>query len=339
MTKCLRGQDLHSDVAMSQTVDLDASHPEAGYGYDVQYVIQGTNLDVARIRADIAAMGDSALVVGDNSAVKVHVHTPSPGDPINYGTRIGSISRVIVENMQEQYQEFIMGQASPVAPPVPKTQIATAAVVVSPGPGLDRVFESLGANVIVAGGQTMNPSIEQLLQAIQDAPAPEVVVLPNNGNIILAAQQAQSLSDKRVYVIPTKSVPQGVSALLAYNDHIALEENAHAMERAAAEVRTAEITTAVRDVSLNGLQVREGQVIGLIDDELKIVGQDLGTVIDQVLDHMAEDIEILTFYYGDSVSEADAQQMADRVSARLPEVEVEIVEGGQPHYHYIISAE
>lgn len=339
MAKCLRREDVQTDVALSKAVDLGTNEPEAGYGYDVQYVIQGTNLDVAQIRADIAAMGDSALVVGDNTAVKVHVHTPSPGDPINYGTHLGSISRVIIENMQEQYQEFIMGQTAPAAPPVRQHEIVTATVVVSPGPGLDRVFESLGALVIVSGGQTMNPSTEQLLQAIEDAPAEEVVVLPNNGNIILAAQQAQTLSRKHVRVIPTKTVPQGVSALLAYNDHMALDENAAAMERAAADVHTAEITTAVRDVSLNGLQVRQGEVIGLIDDELKIVGQDLDIVIDKVLDHLAEDIEILTFYYGDTVSATDAQQVAERVAAQLPGVEVEVVEGGQPHYHYIISAE
>lgn len=339
MTKCLRREDLYRDVALSKAVDLRGDQTEAEYGYDVQYIVQGTNLDVARIRADIAAMGDSALVVGDSSAVKVHVHTPNPGDPINYGVRLGSLSRVIVENMQEQYQEFIMGQAAPASPPLAQPEVTTATVVVSPGPGLDKVFESLGASVIVPGGQTMNPSIELLLRAIEDAPAAEVAVLPNNGNIILAAQQAQALSNKHVYVVPTKTVPQGVSALLAYNDHINLDENVQAMERAAADVHTAEITTAVRDVNLNGLSVRQGEVIGLIDDELKIVGQDLDTVIDQVLEHVAEDIEILTFYYGDTVSEAEAQQMAERVAARFPEIEVEVVEGGQPHYHYIISAE
>jgi DAK2 domain fusion protein YloV len=340
MARCLRGEELQSDVAMAEIVDLQRAAAEAGYGYDVQYILQGADLDIAQIRADIAAMGDCPLVVGDRSAIKVHVHTPSPGDPLNYGAQMGSLSRVIVENLQEQYQDFILGRATPVLPAPQEEELAIAAVVVSPGPGLDKVFESLGANVIVSGGQTMNPSTEQLLQAAEDAPAQDVIILPNNKNIILAAQQAQALSGKRVRVIPTKTVPQGVSALLAYNFGADLDANARAMERSIREVQTAEITTAVRDVSLNGLAVEEGQIIGLIDGELKTTGPDIETVIREVLECMrADDMEILTFYYGETVSESDAQVLVELVESLYPDVEVELVEGGQPHYHYIISAE
>jgi dihydroxyacetone kinase-like predicted kinase len=279
-------------------------------------------------------------VVGDSSTVKVHVHTPFPGDPLNYGAKIGSLSRVIVENMQEQYQDYILGQAAPMLPSEDKSKLAIATIVVSPGPGLDKLFESLGANVIVSGGQTMNPSTEQLLQAIKDAPAPEVIILPNNSNIILAAQQAQALSDKRARVIPTKTVPQGVSALLAYNYQADLDDNTRTMERSIEDVRTAEITTAVRDVSLNGLEVREGQIIGLIEGELKIAGTDLGEVAAQVLECInADDMEILTFYYGETVAEEHAQALVERFASRYPDVEIEVIEGGQPHYHYIVSAE
>ena len=186
----------------------------------------------------------------------------------------------------------------------------------------------------------MNPSIEQLLQAIGDAPAQNVIVLPNNPNIILAAQQAQALSAKRVRVVPTRSVPQGVSALLVYNYSADLDANVRAMERSAQEVRTGEVTVAVRDVRLNSLEVRSGQVIGLIDDQLKVAGYDVDTVSMELLAKMdAGRAEVLTLYFGVDVSEDSAQALARLVEERYPDAEVEVVQGGQPHYHYIISAE
>lgn len=340
MTKCLQGQALEIEVELSEMVELQQAAPETGYGYDVQYILEGEHLDVPQIRADISAMGEHALVVGDSGTVKVHVHTPHPGDPLNYGARHGSLSRVIVENMQEQYQSFIMGRAAPVLADQEAEELPIGIVAVSPGPGLDKLFESLGANIIVSGGQTMNPSTEQLLQAVQDAPAPDVIILPNNSNIILAAQQAQALSSKRVRVIPSQTVPQGVSALLAYNYSADLDDNARAMERSITEVSTAEITTAVRNVSVNGLSVQEGQIIGLIDGELKVVDEHIDIVVEQVLEWMyTDETEIITLYYGEQASAASAEALADRLASRYPEVEIEVIEGGQPHYHYIISAE
>lgn len=340
MTKCLQGQALEIDVELSEMVELQQAAPEAAYGYDVQYVLQGEQLDVPQIRADISAMGDCALVVGDSGTVKVHVHTPHPGEPLDYGAQRGSLSRVIIENMQEQYQSFIMGRAAPVLPAQEAEELSIAIVAVSPGPGLDKLFESLGANVIVSGGQTMNPSTEQLLQAIRDAPAGDVIILPNNSNIILAAQQAQALSDKRVRVIPSKTVPQGVSALLAYNYNADLDDNARAMERSIEEVATAEITTAVRDVSVNGLSVHKGHIIGLIDGELEVVGEDMNTVVDRVLERMCTDeTEIITLYYGEQATAESTEALAERLASHYPDVEIEVIEGGQPHYHYIVSAE
>ncbi len=339
MARYLRGETMIADRAMAQMVDLGMD-AESGYGYDVQYVIHGTNLDVERIRADISAMGDCPLVVGDTTTVKVHVHTPSPGDPLNYGARIGSLSRVIVENLQEQYQEFILSQAGPVLPSVEEEELPIATVVVSPGPGLSKLFQSLGANVIVPGGQTMNPSIEQLLQAIDDAPSQQVIVLPNNSNVILAAQQAQALSSKRVRVVPTKTVPQGVSAMLAYNFNAELDDNVHQMERSATEVRTVEVTIAVRDVRFNGLEVKKGQVIALVDGELAVAGHQVDEVVLETLRRTdIDDAEVLTFYYGDDVSDEEAQALAERVEVHYPDLEVEVIEGGQPHYRYIISVE
>jgi DAK2 domain fusion protein YloV len=340
MARYLQGESMVSDQALFHGVDLQVAQGEQVYGYDVQYVLHGTNLQVDQIKADIAVMGDCPLIVGDSTMIKVHIHTPSPGEPLDYGAKLGSLSRVLVENMQEQYQEFIMGQAGPALAAREEAELNIATVVVSPGQGLSKLFRSLGAAVIVSGGQTMNPSIEQLLQAIEDAPAQEVIVLPNNSNIILAAQQAQALSGKRVRVVPTKTVPQGVSALLAYNYSADLGANTRAMERGAEEVRTAEITTAVRDVRLNSLEVKEGEIIGLVDGELVVVGHSLEETAFEVLLRLeADDAEILTFYYGESVPEEDAEALVEKVESRYPDAEIEVVDGGQPHYHYIISAE
>jgi DAK2 domain fusion protein YloV len=340
MARYLQGQSLVSARAMSEVVDLHSMEDEAGYGYDVQYILQGEALDIEQIRADITKMGEYALVVGDSRTAKVHVHTFSPGDPLNYAVKLGGISSVIVENMQEQYQEFILGQASPLLPAKEQEELAIAVIVVSPGPGLDKLFESLGGTAVVSGGQTMNPSTEQLLQAIQDVPAPEVIVLPNNSNVILAAQQAQALSDKRVRVVATKTVPQGVSALLAFNYGADLETNVRLMERNAQLVRTAEITIAVRDVRINGLEVKEGQVIGLIDGELQVAADDLQEVVAQVLERLdLEQAEIVTFYYGKDMTEESTRTLADWTEAQYPDLEVEVIEGGQPHYQLIISAE
>ncbi len=341
MLRYSRGERLSIDTSLTTAMDLHAMHleSEAGYGYDIQFIIHGKGLNVEEIRETIAAMGDSALVVGDSRAVKVHVHSPEPGTPISYGASVGSLSRVIVENMQEQYQDFILSKAQQPKPPAePLSGIGT--VVVAPGKGLATVFESLGANFVVPGGQTMNPSTEELLEAVEGIPTEDVIILPNNKNIILAAEQAKSLSGKNVQVVATVSVPQGISALLALNYQADLVTNARVMAEAAKAIETAEITTAVRSVTVDGLSVQEGEVIGLVNGKLEVKGD---TPIDVAVEALAamhvEDLEIITIYYGESITADEAQRLADEIVNRYPEQEVEIVDGGQPHYHYILSAE
>jgi DAK2 domain fusion protein YloV len=294
---------------------------------------------VAEIRRTIDSMGESALVVGDTRVVKVHVHSPEPGTPINYGASVGSISRVIVENMQEQYQDFVLSKAQrPAAPLEPLCGIGT--VVVAPGPGLAVVFESLGASFVVPGGQTMNPSTEQLLKAVERTPTDEVIILPNNKNIVMAAEQAKALSEKRVEVVPTITVPQGIAALLALNYQADLSTNVGTMSEAANAIQTAEITEAVRSVQIDGMEVEEGEVIGLVNGKLRAKGDHPNKVVMDAIEQMnAEDSEIITLYYGESITADEAQQLADEISERYPDQEIEVVDGGQPHYYYIISAE
>lgn len=341
MLRHTRGEQLSVDDDLAAAMHLQDLHVEGeeGYGYDVQFIIQGERLNVEEIRETIAAMGDSALVVGDSRAVKVHVHTPEPGTPINYGARQGSLSRVTIENMQEQYQEFILSKAQkPAARPEVPTRIGT--VVVVPGPGLSNVFESLGASAVVSGGQTMNPSTEELLNAVESVSSDDVILMPNNKNIILAAQQAKELSEKNVEVVPTITVPQGIAALLALNYQADLKTNARIMTEASEHIETIEITTAVRSAQINGMSVEQGEVIGLVNGKLKLKGAATNEVALGALQEVrAEDYEIITMYFGEVVTGDQAEQLSSEIAERYPDQEIEIIDGGQPHYNYIISVE
>lgn len=336
--KFIRGEPLAKSVAYEKVADLRAPSPqEGGYGYDTQFLIQGHDLRVDEIRQTLAAMGESLLVVGDSETVKVHIHTQDPGVPISYASQIGTLSRIIVEDMQQQYQEFIRSHAPPAAAEE-LSNIGT--VVVAPGAGFRRVFESLGASAVVPGGQTMNPSTQELLTAIEGARAPSVIVLPNNRNVILSAQQAKALSKKNVFVVPTRTIPQGVGALLAFNFQADAATNARLMEQAAGRVRTGEITRAVRAVKVNGIEVREGDIIGLVDGELTITGPDLATAVLRVVSTMdREDAEVITVYYGEGVTKPEADDIAAKIASEFPEQTVEVVEGSQPHYPFIVSLE
>jgi DAK2 domain fusion protein YloV len=341
MLRYIRGETVEVDFALETAVDLHVPS-EDEYGYDVQFILQGQDLNLEEIRDTIAAMGESTLVVGDSTTIKVHIHTEEPGTPLNYGARMGSLSKIIVENLQEQYQEFILGQAQP---PVTLSMTSEevcdiATVVVAQGPGMVRVFESLGASAVVPGGQTMNPSTEELLKAAENLQTDQVIILPNNSNIILAAQQAQRLSEKNIRIVPTRTIPQGVSALLAFNYQADLDTNAGVMERAAGEVETAEITIATRAVQLNGVDVKKGEVIGLLNETLAASGDAPEQVVEEVLRQMkAEGYEIITIYYGENITQGEAEAMAAKISQDYPEQEIELVNGGQPHYLYILSAE
>jgi len=213
-------------------------------------------------------------------------------------------------------------------------------IAVAPGPGLREVFESLGVGAVVSGGQTMNPSTQELLDAIDALPVDDVILLPNNSNIILAAQQARQLSKKHVEVVPSRTVPQGISALLAFNLQGTLSENAASMTRSLANIDTGEVTIAVRDTSIDGIDVRAGDVIGLLNGTLTTTGKTPQAVALTLLTQMdAQDREIITVYYGEPVEAEAAEALGDKVLALYDDQEVEIVNGGQPHYHFIISAE
>lgn len=348
MSRVLHGELVDTTVVNSGAF---AGHAEAlggEYGFDIQFIIEGADLDVAEIRHTITGMGDSVLVVGDERAVKVHLHAPEPGHALNYGARTGRLSHIIIENMDAQFAEFVHGEGTGDGPAAghnaelpdttPTASIATVAVV--SGNGLQQVFASLGCAQIVTGGQTMNPSTQELLAAIEAAPAPSVIVLPNNSNILLTAQQAQTLSPKQVRIVPSKTIPQGISALIAFNPLADLETNVRTMTAGLPRTQTGEVTVAVRAATFDGIQVQVGDVIGLLNDTLTARGHDAEGVVRTLLQQMhVEEHEIITIFYGQSVSAAAAEALIAGLRAAYPGQEFELVAGGQPHYHYILSAE
>jgi len=334
--------------------DLDQVEPEGGvhiehgeYGYCTNFILVGQELDFPEIRRRVAAMGDSAVIVGDERLIKVHIHTEQPGTVLNYATALGNLRQVAITDMQEQHDEYMSAHvtdAAPARPTAARPSTAevngTATLAVASGAGLREAFESMGATALIEGGQTMNPSTEEMLRAVEALPHTEVIILPNNGNIIMAAKQTQALTRKRVIVVPTETIPQGMAALVAFNYEADIEANARAMEQAAAAVETGEITTAVRAVTLNGITVNVGDVIGLHNGALVVAGTSEEEVAWDLLKRMqAADREIITIYYGHDKSAAAAQGFAARVRAAYPGQEVEVIDGGQPFYAYLISAE
>jgi hypothetical protein len=326
--------------------DAGGLHFDSAYPYDVQFIIAGQDMDVDAIRADIESMGDCPLTVGDSDLIKVHVHVSDPGEPISYGASRGSLRDVVVEDMQAQYEAYaasregsqpalnasvMLGEQAP-----PKISV----IVVATGEGLTNVFRSLGATAVVEGGQTMNPSTAQLLEAVESAASDEVLILPNNKNILMAAEQAAEVSDKQVKVVPTRTIPQGVSAMLALDQEGSLDENVESMMSYADDVITGEITWATRDVQFNGIRVQEGDAIGLLEDELVVSARSLREAVRWLLAEVDLSMcELVTLYYGDEIESAEADQLAEELMSDYPELEFEVVEGGQPHYPYILSAE
>jgi DAK2 domain fusion protein YloV len=350
MLRFLNGELLTlSTTTAAEKMDLSTvlkSDDERGYGYDVQYLLHGPNLNLDAVRDAIAKMGDSMVVVGDSSLIKVHIHVHDPGIPISYGIRLGVISDVVVENMQEQSEDYIamredVAAAGDSAPQINPGDIAVVAV--TPGDGLRRVLRDLGVAHVVSGGQTMNPSTEELLQAAESLPTDKIIILPNNRNIILAAQQAAQIAndrgDRRVVVIPTGTVPQGITAMLSFTPDGDFDTVVDAMQAARETVVTGEVTTATRSIEIDGVNVQSGQVIGLVDGTLSAAGNDLPTVVRDLLKQIVDDREVITMYYGDHVTEADANQLASSLRNDYPDQEFDVIWGGQPYYHYILSAE
>jgi DAK2 domain fusion protein YloV len=311
--------------------------PEGGWGYCTEFLIEGSHLDLDRIKTQIEALGNSVLVVGEPELVKVHVHTDDPSRVITLAGGYGKLLKLNVGDMSTQHRRILEGEG--LAPSLPRPN-GVGLVSVVAGRGLVDIFRGLGVDAIVEGGQTMNPSTQDMLTAIESVPYDEVILLPNNGNVILAAKQVPGLTKKTVQVIETRSVPQGVAAVVAFRGDRSGAQNLAAMKSEAERIQTIEVTHAVRDTRSNGLKVKKGDVIGLINDKLEFAGSDYGEVVNKALSKLGPDsYELVTVYRGEGASDAELEKLQAEIRSSHPGLEVEVQQGGQQHYPFILSVE
>jgi uncharacterized protein len=280
------------------------------------------------------------VIVGDETVIKVHIHTLNPGKVLDYAIQYGDLGQIKIDNMSSRTETLTSQRARAAAPTAKEHYGKQAVLAVAAGDGIAEALRALGATEIVSGGQTMNPSIEELLEAVEKAPTSEVILLPNNSNIILAAQQVPELSSKHVLVVPTRSIPQGLVALTAFNSEGSIETNVEAMSESLGDVQTVEISRADKDAFVDGVKVSRGQVIGLVDERLVAGGDDMTSVTIDTLD-MANlnRAELITIFFGQDATRADAEKIEKLVLQEHPELTVEVYDGGQPHYGFVISVE
>jgi DAK2 domain fusion protein YloV len=342
VSAALAGEPLPAaPAAEAHEAGLDAVHQELSeYRYCTVFVIEGEELDAEALETELEQFGDSLLVVGDPTALKIHVHTDEPGRALALGTAIGIVEGVEIANMHQQTEQRTkrLLDAVPDAVPDPGHTLETGVVAVVPGVGNRRLFESYGAARVIEGGQTMNPSTSDILAAIESCPATEVLVLPNNANVILSAEQAAKLAEKPVRVIPSRSVQAGLAAIVRYLPSLDAAENEAAMLEALEQVATGEVTVASRDVELDGVDVRKGAWLGLVDGSAVASSADFEEVAYAVAERLLGDgREVLTLLTGADEPELDG--LLRRIQERHSGVELDVQPGGQPHYPLLLSAE
>ncbi|HGZ8170872.1 TPA: fatty acid kinase catalytic subunit FakA [Staphylococcus aureus] len=312
------------------------------YGYCTEMMVRfGKNkkaFDEQEFRQDMSQFGDSLLVINDEEIVKVHVHTEYPGKAFNYGQQYGELIKLKVENMREQHREVIRKEQHTAKPKM--ETVETAIITISMGEGISEIFKSMGATHIISGGQTMNPSTEDIVKVIEQSKCKRAIILPNNKNILMASEQAASIVDAEAVVIPTKSIPQGISALFQYDVDATLEENKAQMADSVNNVKSGSLTYAVRDTKIDGVEIKKDAFMGLIEDKIVSSQSDQLTTVTELLNEMlAEDSEILTVIIGQDAEQAVTDNMINWIEEQYPDVEVEVHEGGQPIYQYFFSVE
>lgn len=337
------GELAQGDEAMlmpGEYVDDHESLDEITFGYCTEFIVSHPRPDlkdsqVARLRQRLERIGDCVLVIGDLEVVKVHVHTNEPGKALQMALELGELDAIKIDNMFEEARERLAKREA-----AQKELKEFGMVAVALGEGLVSIFDQLYVDKVVDGGQTMNPSIDDLYRAIESVPARQVFVLPNNTNIILAAQQAAELTQKKVYVLPTKSVPMGIAAAVAFMPDISGEENARCMQEAAERVHTASITYAVRDTTFENREIHQGDIMALVDNHIELLGSDVEQIAQDVLEQMVnEDTELISIYYGEEISGGSATKLSEIIQEKYPLCDVSLSYGGQPLYYYLIAVE
>ena len=345
--KALKGETIVLEAqteATGESAQTALSSDEVEFGYCTEFIIR---LDEERtpfkedvFRGRLENLGNSIVVVQDEDIVKVHVHTLTPGDALNLAQKHGEFVKLKIENMTEQHNEII-GQNAPQSEPAKREQAEYGIISVVAGEGIKHLFEEQGCHYVIEGGQTMNPSTEDFLKAIDELNAKNIIILPNNSNIIMAANQAaQVTEDVNVVVVPSKTIPQGYTALMMFNEHASVEDNIEEMNQAITEVKSGQVTYAVRDTQMNGVDIKENDFIGILDKDIIVSVperfESACALVDKMID---EDSEIVTILYGEGVDEDEADELAEYIENKYDDVEVTIFDGQQPVYSYIISVE
>jgi len=332
MLRLIRGEEL-------KQAEVDEVQVEALPNYNIQhdwtnrycteFILEGDGFSLPEMKKSLTQFGDSLLVVGDDKLLRVHIHTSDSQQLLHYVASFGKLSQIKVDDMKEEHEDMFLSS--------PKS---SSILSVALGDGLKEIFLSMGADGVIEGGQSMNPSMGEILQAIEQVPSSSVILLPNNGNIIPAANQAAKVSQKEVAVIPSKSIPEGLSALMAFREDLSFQENVECMEEVLPQTKTGEVTRASRDAKYKEIKIKEGDILGIFDKEIQFTGKSPKDVTIGLLQEMVEmEDEIITIFHGKDISEEETEDLAELISQQFPEQEVEIHYGGQPHYFYIISVE
>ena len=343
---------IEKSESIGKPVQVDTrTEADIKFGYCTEFIIMTKkpmqSEEEQQFKAFLESIGDSIVVVADEEIVKVHVHTNDPGVAISKALTYGELSRMKIDNMREEHREKLIKDAEKLAAAQAEEKKKTMPhkevgfISVSIGDGIGEIFKGLGVDYLIEGGQTMNPSTEDMLNAIAEVNADTIFIFPNNKNIILAANQAQALTeDKKIIVIPTKTVPQGISAIISFDATKTPEENAEEMTEAMSLVKTGQVTYAVRDTHIDDKEIKEGNIMGIGDHSILAVGEDIAEITKETIRLMTdEDSELISVYYGEDISSEDAEALGEELQELYPDCEVEVYEGGQPIYYYVVSVE
>lgn len=325
------------------TEDIDIK-----FGYCTEFIILADASKAEKFRDDIIPMGDSQVVVGYEDVIKVHIHTNDPGAVLAKAVQLGELSKIKIDNMREEHREVLLSkeeyklkdQNVEAAVEVEEEAKKYAFVAVAMGDGITNIFKDLGVDYVIEGGQTMNPSTQDIMECIANLNAENIFVLPNNKNIIMSANQAAEISDKNVIVIPTTSIPQGITCVTMFNPENEVSENEEALKEAMEMVKTGSVTYAVRDTEMDGIEIKEGNMLGLVEGKIKKVGESHCKVAEEVLEEMIdEDSELITIFYGSDISEEEAESFTEKLEEKYPDLDVQCYEGAQPLYYFLLSVE
>lgn len=313
-------------------IDRTIDPVDIKFQYCTEFIVKTDITNHMPFQAEIQTLGDSMVFVRDEDLIKVHIHTNEPNQALGYALKIGELQTIKIENMKLQHENIIHKE-------VPAEEKEFGFITVTMGDGFENLFKDLNVDYVIKGGQTMNPSTEDINNAINQVNAKNIFVLPNNSNIILAANQAKELSDKNVFVVPSKTVPQGIAAMIEFNEAAEAEENLEVMTEVLSDVQTAQVTYSVRDTVFNDREIKEGDILGVANGDISAVGSDINEIALETVAVISEDAEILTVYFGEEVEEPMVNDLVARLEERYPEAEIEMYNGMQPLYYYIISAE